>query len=596
MLIQSKQYHLLDFIAIPLKNSPIQTILIFLNKVFSALLPSIQVLVTASFVDTAVEIFNGNADKNQIFLPLILIMGIISYQYLSWTLVSIVNLSLTMHLTESFRLSIVEKRSRLEYKHIEHNETWDLINRTCSDPVGRIMDGFNNIMSVLELILYITSILMIIMTQVWWAALLMIVISIPLFLIALKAGKTNYEAGKEADKHNRRANYLGTILTSRDMVEERSLFGYTKDINKKWYEKFELARKISLSVELKNFIRMKSTGILTIVISITIIAVLIPALGSGKVTIGLFMGLVSATLKLVQMISWQLSWITSQLANGKEYLKDLTTFSQLTEQDLAIELPQPIPDLKVDSIEFQHVTFQYPGNDHCILKDCSFQLKGNLHYAFVGINGAGKTTITKLLTGMYDNYEGDILINGKNLRTFTLPQLKSIFSVVYQDFARYYIPLKDNIKIGDIQQNNEQDMQNAIHTIQLDDVVQNLPNGVDTWLGKIMENGIDLSGGEWQRLAIARNIYNKSLVSILDEPTAALDPIAESNLYEMFGKISVGKSTIFITHRLGAAKLADEILVIDNGRVAEQGNHNVLITKNGIYANMFESQKGWYEE
>ena len=214
----------------------------------------------------------------------------------------------------------------------------------------------------------------------------------------------------------------------------------------------------------------------------------------------------------------------------------------------------------------------------------------------MGVNGAGKTTITKLLTGLYDNYEGEIYLNGKNLREYTLAELKGYFTVVYQDFAKYQIEYKDNVKLGDVLRDDDGRMVECTRQIGLDGVVDTLHSGADTPLGKVSENGVDLSGGEWQRLAIARSLYSASPMKILDEPTAALDPIAESGIYELFRDITMNKSAIFITHRLGAAKIADKIIVIDGGRVAEFGSHAELIRQGGIYAEMFNTQRGWYEE
>ena len=216
-------------------------------------------------------------------------------------------------------------------------------------------------------------------------------------------------------------------------------------------------------------------------------------------------------------------------------------------------------------------------------------------FGFLGPNGAGKTTITKLLTGMYDNFEGEIKINNKSIREYKQAELKAIFSVVYQDFAKYYISLKDNILLGDVNHTDEDKLSDVVSLLELEKTIAKLPQGMDTYLGKIKEGGMDLSGGEWQRVAIARALYHPAKIRILDEPTAALDPVAESNIYEMFGKISQGKSTIFITHRLGAAKLADKIIVIHDGAVAEQGSHEKLMTLGGIYAEMFESQRSWYQ-
>ena len=595
ILQNGKEYNLMDFIKTPFKVGPGLLLVKVVNQIISSIIPSIQVLVTASFIDTAIAIFNGNMEYNRIFIPLTGLMLIIIYQYLNSSLISYVNLKLEMSLTEIIRTEIAYKRSKLEYRHIENNDSWDIITRTCGDPIGKINGGFENILGALNIIIRVVSLLAILVIQVWWAAIVIIGICLPLFSLAIKGGRATYKANQEAEKHSRRAKYLHDVLSVRDNIEERALFGYSEELNNKWYGKYEEARKINLKVTLKYFIRIKASSLITVLISIFIIGVLLIPLSNGVITLGMFMGLVTATLGLIQMMSWNLSWITSELAKNREYLKDLTAFMDLTEQEGSLDLPEEADIVNFETIEFDNVSFKYPDTDRYILNGFNLRLDKNIHYAFVGINGAGKTTITKLLTGLYDNFEGEIRINGKSIRDYKQSQLKALFSVVYQDFAKYYISLKDNILLGDVNVKDEVRLQETISLLNLEEVIDKLPHGVDSYLGKIKEDGIDLSGGEWQKLAIARALYSPAEIRILDEPTAALDPVAESNIYKMFGQISQGKSTIFITHRLGAAKLADEIIVIDDGAVVEQGNHEALMKNNGIYAEMFHSQRSWYQ-
>jgi len=222
-------------------------------------------------------------------------------------------------------------------------------------------------------------------------------------------------------------------------------------------------------------------------------------------------------------------------------------------------------------------------------------LKNGRHYAFVGANGAGKTTITKLICRMYDNYEGEILLNGRELRSYPLKEIKDCFSVVFQDYGNYCIPFRDSIMLGDVRKRDEARLKKAVEEIGLEQAVKDLPAGMDTPLGKIITDGVDLSGGQWQRVAIARSLYSSAQVRILDEPTASLDPVAESEVYNMFGRVSRNSTTIFITHRLGAARLADYIIVLEDGAVKEMGSHDELLKRGGLYAEMFESQRSWYK-
>lgn len=595
LIERGRKYGFWDFVRIPFTVCPAYSVVKVVNQAIAAVMPSVQVLVTAAFIDTALEIFAGNAQRRAILAPLVCLMLIVAYNNLNWQLMSYVNLKLEMGLTRVYRTQIARKRAGLEYRHIEDNDTWELINRVCSDPVGKLTGGFDNIMGAANIILRVGSLLVILMAQVWWAGLSIVGMSVPLFYLAVKSGQKIYEENKEAQKLSRRAQYLRGVLQGRESVEERTLFGYTDEVNRKWFEKYEAARRINVRVEGKYFIRMKGSSLITVVLSLLIISVLLFPLKSGAISAGMFMSLVTSTLNLIQMMSWELAHTMNEIAKNVEYLKDLTAFAALSETEGALELPGDKRKVCFERLEFRHVSFRYPGTQKEILKDFSLLLEGGKHYAFVGINGAGKTTVTKLLTGLYDNYEGEILLNGKELRSYAMSELKAYFSVVYQDFAKYQISVEDNIALGDVPEKNRARIAEAAKLIGLSEAIAKLPQGMRTSLGKIREESVDLSGGEWQRLAIARAIYNPAAVQILDEPTAALDPVAESNIYEMFGKISAGKSTIFITHRLGAARLADEIIVIDSGKVAESGSHEELLVKNGIYASMFEAQRSWYQ-
>lgn len=594
MNIDNRDYKLLDFIRIPLKSSPVVVSLLVIETIVSALIPSLQIIITANFIDTAICIFNGQADRNKIIMPLACILLMLSYQYSVAILIGLVRTKMNIKLTETYRIAITEKRAKLEYRHVENNETWDLIERVGSDPTERLCGGFDTLQQMVGISVRVGSTLLVIMSQVWWAGLVILAFTIPLFWLAVKSGRVNYKASQEAAKYTRRAEYLQDVLTGRDNVEERTLFSYTDEINKQYYDRFLSAYNINLKTQRNRFIKMKSASLITVIVSIMIVGVLIAPLGSGTITVGLFMVLVTSTFGLAQMLSWRLTRITSELASHREYLRDLSAFSKLSET--ASVTQSPVPHIsEPNCIEFRNVSFAYPDTDKMILENLNLKLFAKKYYAFVGVNGAGKTTITKLLTGLYDNYKGDILVDGISLRNFTQSELKAMFSVVYQDYAKYQISMADSIGLGNVHGAAEQEIMDAVHIIGLDEAVEKLPDGLDTPLGKVKKGGFDLSGGEWQRVAIARSLISNAPIHILDEPTAALDPISESEIYKLFGKVSKGKTTIFITHRLGAARLADEILVIADGRVAEQGSHGELMNLGGIYYDMFEAQRGWYE-
>lgn len=599
MVIENRNYKVFDYILIPLRIEPILVICIVLLRVFFSIIPSLQVLATSSFIDTSISIFK-NGGISRIYFPLSLVMILVGVSWLSSFFLTLIRSKFDLKMNEVICFAVTKKRTRLSYKYLENNSTWDLVARVGEDPSKQIVKGFDNLLNIVEYGVKIFSLMLLIITQVWWVAVTVAAISIPLFILAFKNGKVDYEAFTDAVKYRRKADYLKEVLSSRENVEERALFGYTKVINKMWFDRYETARKIEYKADKQNFIKVKSASAITTFLSMVIALVLLIPVDRGTFTAGMYIGLITATFSIIQQMSWELSMVMQDYAKNKMYLADLSEFSALDEVTGADTLPDiSVRNMSFESIEFKDVYFSYPGTDKKVLNGLSMRLEKGKQYAFVGKNGAGKTTITKLITGLYDNYEGEILINGRNIRDFKLEQLKAYFSIVHQDFAKYCVTLRDNVILGNYgefykTQNTSDIVENALANMEMNDVVKHLPNGINTSLGKLFDDSVDLSVGQWQRVAIARTLVSNAPVYILDEPTSSLDPIGESNVYKLFGMVSKGKSTIFITHRLGAARVADEILLVNDGVIAERGNHDELMLKNGIYADMFVAQRSWY--
>lgn len=592
MELNNRKFRYVDFVRIPFSCALLPSLAIVFFVFSISLLPLLQVLAISSFVDTAVAIFSGSLAYNEIFLPLGFLIALMAYTGLSGVINNHSNRQLDMRLRTYFRVSLIEKRAKLSYEHMENNDTLEIINRVCDDSTGNIMTGFSNCLQVCMLIIQVSSLLIYIMLHVWWAGLAVLVFALPLFFLALRLGKKNYDAYVEAEKYERRANYFQNVLLDRESADERNLFGYGKKVNKRWSESYYKSCHHFFWARAKSTFNMKGASIITLVITLLIVGILTFPLVSGALTLGIFIGLTNAAFSLVNTICWDLWWVTYAIALSRERIKDLTAFFSLSEKEGALDMPQSFQTF--ESIEFRDVSFRYPGTDTDVLSHLDLTITADKNYAIVGANGSGKTTLTKLLTGLYDKYEGDIFINGKSLKEYSLPEIKGMFSVVYQDFARYYVSVKDNVAFGNYGNFDDAGIEGALISLEMNEVVDKLPQKIHTPLGKIKQGGVDLSGGEWQRVALARSLISSAPINILDEPTAALDPIVESRVYELYGKISEGKTTIFITHRLGAARLADEIIVIAGGKVVEKGSHAALMESEGLYSTMFESQRSWY--
>ena len=592
-VIQPRKYQSYDVLRLALKASPVCMLLYMLLPVTQSVMQTaVTAVATANFVDTAAAILNGTRPYGDIRPALALMLFTLGFVNMIGAAAKLAAAKVGIGLQRSLKPAVVKTVAALDYKHIEDEKSWELISRVSRDPVKAVTDGAGAFIQFAQIIVSMASVFVLIVSQVWWAALIISLFSVPLFVLSVKAGKKNYQAERDAEKFNRRTEYLGEVLTGRENVDERALFGYNDAVNRMWQEQYEAGRKLQVKVTAKNFMLSKGASMLLALIALSVALTLIGPVVSGKLSAGMFMGIVSAVFGMIQKLGFQMSRSLENISRAGEYMKDLSGFAALSGTEDALTEPDEEP-IRMDSLEFCNVRFRYPSGQKYILDGLSFKIEAGRHYAFVGKNGAGKTTIAKLLTGLYTEYEGEILVNGKELRQYPVSTVKAMFSVVYQDFAKYYIDMKTNIVLGDIHSTGKE--AEAVRLTGLDEAADKLKNGIHTPLGKVLKGGVDLSGGQWQRVAIARSLVSRAPVRILDEPTAALDPISESNLYRDFEKLMEGKTTVFVSHRLGSTKLADEILVIDGGKIAERGTHEELMAKNGQYAEMFEAQREWYQ-
>ena len=249
------------------------------------------------------------------------------------------------------------------------------------------------------------------------------------------------------------------------------------------------------------------------------------------------------------------------------------------------------------TVEFDDVYFSYPGTDSPVLNGLSLKINHGEKVSFVGENGNGKTTIIKLLLGLYQPDSGEIRIGGRPLGDYSFSARRNLFAPVFQDFGKYSMTLAENIGIGDVSRIDDTGaLTMAMNKAQVDSFANLLPNGINTLLNRDFDGGVDVSGGQWQRIAIARAFMGNNPILILDEPTSQIDPMEESRIYSEFAEIAENRTTIFITHRLASTKITNRIFVIANGRVVERGSHCKLILQKGIYYNMFEAQKKWYSQ
>ena len=315
---------------------------------------------------------------------------------------------------------------------------------------------------------------------------------------------------------------------------------------------------------------------------------------SGALTIGSLVFLTGAIQQASTNIQQTFSTL-SGIADQALFLTDLLAFFEMqpTIRSKPNALPAPRPIRQ--GFEFRNVSFKYPGNSRMVLRDFTFTLHPRERVALIGENGQGKTTIVKLLTRLYDPVEGQVLLDGIDLREYDLESLYREIGVIFQDFMRYEMTARENIAVGRIEDLNNLDLlREAAQKSMADEVIERVPGHYEQMLGRRFEEGVDLSGGEWQKVALARAYLRQAQVLILDEPTAALDARSEFEVFRRFAELTEGKMALFISHRFSTVRMADRIVVLEDGRIAEDGSHDTLIRMGGRYADMFEMQAASY--
>jgi ATP-binding cassette subfamily B protein len=314
----------------------------------------------------------------------------------------------------------------------------------------------------------------------------------------------------------------------------------------------------------------------------------------GGYDIGTF-AFITGSVQQAQAALQQVFSLASGIADQALFLTDLIVFFDMkpivVSKENGLKVPRPIRQ----GFEFINVSFAYPGTERRVLKNFNFTLAPGERIALIGENGQGKTTVVKLITRLYDPTEGQILLDGVDLRDYDLDDLHQEMGVIFQDFMRYEMTVRENIGVGRVEiEHSESDLIEAAEKSLAASVVAKLAGGYDQMLGRRFETGVDLSGGEWQRIALARAYLRDAQLLILDEPTAALDAKSELEVFERFAELTLGKMALLISHRFSTVRMADRIVVLANGQLVEEGNHSQLLALGGRYAEMFEMQAASY--
>jgi ATP-binding cassette subfamily B protein len=427
-----------------------------------------------------------------------------------------------------------------------------------------------------------------------WLILLLAIALVPSFLGEAHFNALSYALSYMRTPQRRELDYVRQVAASADTAKEVKIFGLSAFLIDRYRtisrDTYDASRRLALrrAVWGSGFAGLGTIAYYAAYAYIAWRAV------TGSITIGDLTFLAASFLRLRGLLEGLLTGFSST-ASQALYIDDLFSFFRTEPGIRSPEEALPFPDPVRQGFVFEDVGFRYPGAERWAVRHLSFTLAPNEVVALVGENGAGKTTLVKLLARLYDPVEGRVLLDGRDLREYDLDGLRAAIGVIFQDFVRYNLPAADNIAVGRIEARGDRERIEAAASASLaDSVVAKLPDGYDQMIGKRFRNGVDLSGGEWQKMAIARAYMRDAKVLILDEPTAALDARAEYEVFQRFRELSVGRSAVLISHRFSSVRMADRILVLSDGRVEASGTHADLLTAGGRYAELFELQAAGY--
>ena len=491
-------------------------------------------------------------------------------------------------------IQVMEHSASLDLQAYEDPVFYDHLERARVQATDRLV-MIQQIGRLLQLVITSATLSISILLFSPWLLLLLVVVVVPAFLGESHFAFLGYAKNFRQTPTRRQLDYLRMTAGSKEAAKEVKLFGLNEFLTARfkqfsdeiYFENARLAKDKFLAGSLLS--TLSTLGYYAAYAYIIYQAV------QGRISIGTLTFLSGAILQASSNLQ-QIFSTLSGIADQALFLSDLLTFFRMQptirSKPNALPAPRPIKQ----GFEFQNVSFQYPGNsDHLVLDRLSFQLEPGERVALVGENGQGKTTIVKLITRLYDPTHGRILLDGVDLRDYELVDLYREIGVIFQDFFRYEMTARENLAVGRIESAPDLPaLRMAAEKSLADRVIDKLPRRYDQMLGRRFDEGVDLSGGEWQKIALARAYLREAQLLILDEPTASLDARSEFEVFRRFAELTSGKMALFVSHRLSTVRMADRILVLANGNIAEKGSHAELAALGGRYAEMFEMQAASY--
>ena len=490
-------------------------------------------------------------------------------------------------------LRILNKAAALDVESFENAETYDALRNAYNEVGSRPLGVMFQIIGIAQALITLASIGSLMARLGWHVLPIVLLASIPGVIVSSRFGAEGYRIMRRRATDARHQNYLGSLLTSDTLVKEVRLFGFERYLLEGWqdyYTKFR-AQFVSM-LRRRSLWGLAATLGSAILIAVATLSVLRRA-AQGSITVGDFSLFVGGIVQIQSQFTMLLNSVTG-IYESLLYMRNLFEFLELPSRNLDEGEVWRGP---INVIEFQRVSFRYPLTDRDVLSDVSFSVSTGQALALVGENGAGKSTVVKLVSRLFEPTEGRILLNGMDASRFSPRSVQREMSIIFQDYGQYQMTARENIGLSRTDKlADHAAIQIAGEKSGAVEIVNDLPERYETMLGRLFPGGRQLSGGQWQRLALARLYFRPASVQIFDEPTAALDAIAEAAMIDRLREHGRERITLLISHRFSTVRLAERIVVLHEGGVVESGSHQELLAQHGVYAKLFALQARGYQE